>query len=245
MKALLLSSLLCLVCNTALCAKETVMEKYVTDTYTLESGKKVSFTFFGHASFMIDYNGEKIYIDPVGEYADYSKQDKADIILITHGHYDHFDDGAVCTLKKEDTEVLSTSEVVQTAGYGTVLKNYDTIYIKGITVHAFPAYNTTEGRDKFHPKGRDNGYLLEIEQMRIYISGDTETVDDNESINNCDVLFLAVNQPYTMTIEQAVSTAQRINPRVFYPYHTTDTDIRELENSCMQHGIPVVIHVMR
>ena len=84
-------------------------------------------------------------------------------------------------------------------------------------------------RDKFHPKGRDNGYIVCFDGFKIYFSGDTETVNCIEEVKNCDIAFLSVNQPYTMTIEQANHFIREISPRVFYPYHTTDTDIEKLK----------------
>ena len=221
------------------------MKTFEHDTYLLKDSNTVTIEFYGHASFMIDYGGTKVYVDPVSDYADYSLLPKADLILITHEHYDHFDAKAINNLLKENTQIVSNPNTINLYGRGETLKNGESTQKYGIDIIAFSAYNTTLGRDKFHPKGRDNGYLLTKDDFRIYISGDTETVEDNDEIKNCNVLFLAVNQPYTMTIKQAAEYAEKVAPEVFYPYHTTDTDMKQLEKEFEKFGFKTIIHDMK
>ncbi len=244
MKILLISNLIAIVFSLLSFNNDKNMKTFEKDTYKLESGKSLIIEFFGHASFMIDYNGKKIYIDPVSEYADYSKMDKADIVLVTHEHYDHFDKKATDDLMKESTIFIANPNTVHLYGKGIAIKNYESTVQHNITIKAFPAHNTTEGRDKFHPKNRDNGYLLTIENLRIYISGDTEIIYDDKEISNCDILFLAINQPYTMTIEQAEYYANKVNPKFFYPYHTTDTDMNKLRKVMQRYDFKTIIHPM-
>ena len=90
--------------------------------------------------------------------------------------------------------------------------------------------NTTPGRDKFHPKGRDNGYILTVGDTRIYIAGDTENIPEMKQIKNIDIAFLPVNQPYTMIPEQAIQSAKIIQPHILYPYHYGDTNINEVKD---------------
>ena len=94
-----------------------------------------------------------------------------------------------------------------------------------ITIEAVPAYNTTEGHLQFHPKGRDNGYILTIDGLRIYIAGDTEDIEELKKIKNIDIAFLPCNQPYTMTPEQLARAAKTIKPKVLFPYHYGQTDV--------------------
>ena len=106
------------------------------------------------------------------------------------------------------------------------MKNGDKIQIsKDITVEAVPAYNTTEGHLQYHPKGRDNGYILTIDGLRIYIAGDTEDIAEMKKIKNIDSAFLPCNQPYTMTPEQLVRAAKTVKPKVLFPYHYGQTDV--------------------
>ncbi len=227
------------------------MNNISTDKYETLHGQAVSMDFYGHASFRLTYKGKYLYIDPVGEYADYKLLPKADVILITHEHYDHLDIKSVTDLVKQDTVIIanknSIEEIKKTLPQvkTIVLGLHDEVTEYDYNIKAFAAYNTTEGRDKFHPKDRDNGYLITVDNIRIYVSGDTEFIEDDEQINNCDILFLAVNQPYTMTIEQAVYWAKKIHPKVFYPYHTTDTDLQSLQMALKDCGFEVKIRQMQ
>ena len=108
-----------------------------------------------------------------------------------------------------------------------VMRNGDTKTWQGIKIEAVPAYNTTEGRDKFHPKNRDNGYVLDFDGFRVYVAGDTEDIPELSNLKDIDVAFLPVNQPYTMTPEQAARAARVIKPKVFYPYHYSQTPVAE------------------
>ena len=75
------------------------------------------------------------------------------------------------------------------------------VLAQGIKLDAVPAYNTTPGHTQFHPKGRDNGYMLTIDGLRIYVAGDTEDIPEMAALKDIDVAFLPCNQPYTMTPE--------------------------------------------
>ena len=97
-----------------------------------------------------------------------------------------------------------------------------------IHLDAVPAYNTTEGHQQFHPKGRDNGFILTLDGFRIYIAGDTEDIPEMAGMKDIDVAFLPVNQPYTMTVEQCVRAAKTLNPKVLIPYHFSQTDLSSL-----------------
>ena len=110
-----------------------------------------------------------------------------------------------------------------------------------IKVEAVPAYNTTEGHQQFHPKGRDNGYILTIDGLRIYIAGDTEDIPEMSEIKDIDIAFLPCNQPYTMTVDQLVRAAKIIRPKVLFPYHYSNTDVSDLPNRLKKEGIEVRI----
>jgi len=193
------------------------------DTFNVTDGK-LTITFIGHGSLQMDYNGKIIHIDPVAQFGDYTKMPAADLILITHHHGDHLDSTVITMIKKDDTIIVLNEESFKQLGEGIVLKNEDTIEVLGITIEAVHAYNTTEGRDKFHPEGRDNGYILTIGGNRIYVAGDTENTDEMKSLTDIDIAFLPMNQPYTMTPEQVADAAIAFNPAILYPYHYGDTD---------------------
>lgn len=204
-------------------------ELYAFERDSFEAqGGKISVSFIGHGTLMIQYNKLVVHVDPVGRYADYGKLHKADIILVTHEHQDHLDTKAISQTEKKGTRIIVNQAGRDKLGKGQVMKNGDSVTVKGIKITAVPAYNTTSGRDQYHPKGRDNGYVLNIGGKRIYIAGDTEDIPEMAELRDIDIAFLPMNQPYTMTSEQAARAARMIKPRVLYPYHYGDTDISVL-----------------
>ena len=218
---------------------------FQTDTFTTKEGKAVTITAIKHASLRIQYDGLEIQVDPVAQYApetDYSKFPKADIILVTHEHFDHFDRDAIAALKKDGTQVFANPAVQKMLGSGTALTNgEERVIANGISLAAVPAYNTTPGHTQFHPKGRDNGYVLTMGGLRIYIAGDTEDIPEMADLKDIDVAFLPCNQPYTMTPEQVAKAARTIKPKVLFPYHYSQTPIKQVSDLLDGNGIDVRI----
>ncbi len=176
-----------------------------------------------HASFILRWNGKMIYNDPVGGASRYSDLPRADLILVSHQHGDHFDDATLNAVKKEDTVIIASAEVTDQLSTAlkeitTTLANGETTEAIGITVEAVPAYNSR------HPKGSDNGYVLTIGGKRIYMSGDTEDTPEMRALENIDVAFLSMNLPFTMSIDQAASAVRAFRPRAVYPYHFRNQD---------------------
>ena len=218
---------------------------FQTDTFKTKEGKAVTITAIKHASLRIQYDGLEIQVDPVAKYApetDYLKFPKADVILVTHEHFDHFDRDAIAALKKGTTQVIANPAVQQMLGFGTALANGDQRTLaKGISLAAVPAYNTTPGHTQFHPKGRDNGYVLTIDGLRIYIAGDTEDIPEMTKLKDIDIAFLPCNQPYTMTPEQVAKAARTIKPKVLFPYHYSQTPIKRVAELLADMSIDVRI----
>ena len=201
---------------------------FASDSFCTPAGKELTITFIRHGSLLLSYAGKQIQVDPVSEYADYSTFPKADLILITHAHGDHLDLKAIEALRKTETAVIANPESAEKVGAtAQVMRNGDSQTWQGVRIEAVPAYNTTEGRDKFHPKGRDNGYVFDFDGFRVYIGGDLEDIPELSDLKAIDVAFLPVNQPYTMTPEQAARAARVIQPKVFYPYHYSQTPVAE------------------
>ena len=221
-----------------------------TDTFEAPNGKAVVFTCIKHASVRIQYDGLEIQVDPVGAKCepatDYSAFPKADLVLVTHEHFDHFDRDAIAALCKEGTAIYANPAVQGMLGDGTALRNDERAQVReDVSIEAVPAYNTTPDREKFHPKGRDNGYVLMLGGFRIYIAGDTEDIPEMADVKDVDVAFLPVNQPYTMTPEQAAAAAKTVRPKVLFPYHYSQTPIRKVADLLAGTGIDVRIRDYR
>ena len=237
----LLTCLLAIMGLSTACGQQT----FEVDEFTTKSGKTVKFHALVHASIRIEYDGREIEIDPVRKLGnktiDYTAMPKADFVFVTHEHGDHFDKEAIKLLSKEGTQLIMNKRCADMYGPCGVLGNYQSATFDDITVDAVPAYNMTEGRTQFHPKGRDNGYILTIDGLRIYIAGDTEDIPEMSKVKNIDIAFLPCNQPYTMTTAQLVRAAKIIKPKVLFPYHYGQTDVSGIASQLKGTGIDVRI----
>jgi L-ascorbate metabolism protein UlaG (beta-lactamase superfamily) len=185
----------------------------------------------GHGTLAFTFQGKTVHIDPVGEFADYSKLPKADLILVTHEHYDHLNGDAIRTIKKENTILLYTAACSGKVPGGIVLKNGDIKKVLGLEIQAVPAYNIVHKRpdgSPYHPKGSGNGYVITFADKKVYVAGDTENIPEMSNLKNIDIAFLPMNLPYTMTPEMVAEAARRFKPHILYPYHYGDTDVNGL-----------------
>lgn len=223
-----------------------VTDEYETDTFTTKSGKTVTLHALVHSSIRMDYDGKTIYIDPVTKLGDktinLAEMPKADYIFITHEHFDHLGKDAIELLTKDRTQLITNPSCKNILEYGTVMANGDKLKLADdIEVEAVPAYNTTEGRQNFHPKGRDNGFVLTLDGLRVYVAGDTEDIPEMSEIEDIDIAFLPCNQPYTMTVEQLVRAAKTVKPKVLFPYHYGQTDVTGIPAQLEGDGVDVRI----
>ena len=225
------------------------MSPYEVETFRTDSGIPVTVTLIKHGTLAISYKGKSIHIDPVsglGKPTDYAAEfPKADVILVTHEHGDHLDKKAIDALYEEGkTTLITNANSAAIIGKGTVMANGDSgTILDGVSIDAVPAYNYTAGHTQFHPKGRDNGFVLTFDGLRIYIAGDTEDIPEMADLKDIDVAFLPVNQPYTMTVEQCVKAAKTLSPKVLIPYHFSQTDLSGLP--AQLPGIQVLLRQMQ
>ena len=204
------------------------------DVFKTQNGTTVKMYCIKHGSVRMQVGDKWIYVDPVTTavkpVTDYTTLPQADYILVTHEHFDHLDSVAINQLSKQGTVLITNARCHEIlGGKGDVMANGDSRTLtEGWTVDAVPAYNNSPEKLQFHPKGRDNGFVLTIEGMRIYIAGDTEDIPEMVDIRDIDVAFLPCNLPYTMTPEQCARAAQMIKPTVLFPYHYGQTDIQQV-----------------
>jgi L-ascorbate metabolism protein UlaG (beta-lactamase superfamily) len=203
---------------------------FETDVIKTSAGD-LKITFIGHGTLMCAFDGKVIHIDPVTKEADYLKLPKADLILITHEHFDHLDPAAVSRIRTPKTQIVLTEECAKKIKGGLVMHNGDEKTVDGLKIQAVPAYNIVHKRDTgqpFHPKGVGNGYVITFGNTRVYVAGDTENTPEMKSLKNIDIAFLPMNLPYTMTPEMVADAAKAFKPKILYPYHTGDTDVTKL-----------------
>ena len=208
----------------------------------------VEMQFIGHGSLMFKIHDTIIYVDPVKSSGNYANFPKADIILVTHEHYDHLDIGLINELKKGTTLILCNGAAAARVAGARPMKPGDGISSGNIAIEAVPAYNIVNERapgQPFHPKGAGIGYILTFGGKRIYVAGDTENTPEMKALRNIDVAFLPMNLPYTMTPAMVADAAKAFKPKILYPYHYGDTNTDELVNLLKDSGVEVRIRSLK
>jgi L-ascorbate metabolism protein UlaG (beta-lactamase superfamily) len=189
-----------------------------------------------HASVLLQFKGKNYYIDPA-QLPNAAQLPKADAILITHEHFDHCDPALVEKLRRPETVVIANPGCAGKVGKAEVMKNGDRRKVLDAEVEAVPAYNMV--RKQYHPKGRDNGYILTFGGKRIYFAGDTEATPEMKALKNIDIAFLPINLPFTMPPKEAAEAARAFKPRVLIPYHQGQANPQEVADALKDTRIQV------
>lgn len=208
----------------------------------------VEMYFIGHGSLMFRMNNMIIYVDPVRSSGSYENFPKADIILVTHEHYDHLDTNLIDVLRKSGTVILCNGASAAKVRGSKVVKAGDSQDAGSIVIEAVSAYNIVNQRapgQPFHPKGAGVGYILNFGGKRVYIAGDTENTPEMKALKNIDVAFLPMNLPYTMTPAMVADAAKAFKPKILYPYHYGDTNTEEIVKLLKDSGIEVRIRNLK
>lgn len=206
-----------------------------------------------HGSLRLTWQGRHIFVDPtMGALDTLKEQPSADLVLVTHIHGDHLDPKAIARVRGPATPVIAPQSVADQAGdqlpQPSVMSNGDTqTFLNGeVTVTAVEMYNLKRKRDNgelFHPRGRGNGYVLELGGARIYISGDTECTPEMKALKDIDAAFVCMNLPYTMTVEEAAECIGAFKPGLLFPYHHRGQDPTRLE-SLLGNDSPVELRLL-
>lgn len=192
--------------------------------------------WLGHSTVRID--GEKVvYIDPWK----LTDPKKADLILISHSHYDHLSVEDIAKIRKEDTVIITTKDAAaDLAGDVRIVKPGDVVRIGEISVEAVPSYNTDKD---FHPRESGwVGFVVTVGGKRIYYCGDTDLIPEMETIR-ADIMLVPVGGTYTMTAEEAARAVNTVRPEIAIPIHYDDIvgsaeDARRFKELC---EVPVEI----
>ncbi|MCM8780452.1 MAG: MBL fold metallo-hydrolase [Candidatus Omnitrophica bacterium] len=188
--------------------------------------------WLGHASFFIEGLTVKVYIDP---YQIKQGLPKADIVLITHQHFDHCSADDVRKIYKSDTVIIGPKSVVRALPLtAKTIKPKEILQVRGITVEAVYAYNI---KKSFHPKSEDNlGYIVDVDDTRIYHAGDTDYIPEMKDIK-ADICLFPIGGTYTMDAKEACQAADAINPKFVIPMHWgsivgSSKDAEEFKKNC-------------
>ncbi len=201
---------------------ETSMEPVPTEDF-------LQVTPISHATMVLEWDGATIYVDPVGKTGTFEANPAPELFLVTDIHGDHF---KVPTLQEVSTpsSLLIVPQAVANqlpANFDVptkILDNNATHSWNGFTITAIPMYNLREEAKEFHEKGRGNGYLIEKNGKRVYISGDTEDIPEMRNLENIDIAFVCMNLPYTMPVNSAAEAVLEFSPKIVYPYHYRGVD---------------------
>lgn len=177
-----------------------------------------------HGTLVLMWNNITIYVDPYGGKKAFEEITSPDIILITDIHGDHLDTKTLESINTDKVLFIvpkAVSEQLPEAYKNNliVMNNSDKKNQLGISIQAIAMYNLPEVVDSKHPKGRGNGYVLELGGKTVYISGDTEDITEMRNLKNIDIAFICMNLPYTMDVDQAASAVLEFQPKVVFPYH--------------------------
>ena len=224
-----------LACITVLSCKEKQTETAVATTpvevtTTTETKKQLPFEIIpvSHATMVLRWGETTIYIDPVGGAEAFASYPKPDLILVTDIHGDHLNVKTLEGLDTSKAKIIVPQAVADKMPEAfvpqvDVLNNGDSKERFGFSVEAIPMYNLREEALKFHTKGRGNGYVIEKDGTRVYISGDTEDIPEMRALKSIDAAFVCMNLPYTMTEVSAADAVLEFAPKTIYPYHYRGT----------------------
>jgi L-ascorbate metabolism protein UlaG (beta-lactamase superfamily) len=177
-----------------------------------------------HGTLVLQWNGKTIYVDPYGGADAFQGIDAPDLILITDIHGDHTNLETLKGLNTEKATFIVPEAVAELLKKDyekqlTIIKNGGMSVQGDIFINALPMYNLPEAMDSKHPRGRGNGYFINMAGKGIYISGDTEDINEMRELRGIDVAFVCMNLPYTMDINQAADAVLDFKPKIVYPYH--------------------------
>lgn len=200
--------------------------------------------WLGHDSFRIEGSGMVIYIDPW----QIPDGPAADLILITHDHYDHCSPEGVVRIQTPHTVIMTVEAAAKKlSGTVRVVQAGERREVGEVMVETVPAYNINKFREPglvFHPRGAGLvGYVLTVDERRIYHTGDTDLIPEMADIR-CDIALLPVSGTYVMTAAEAAEAARLIRPKLAIPMHYgrgigSDADARQFEAAC-----PVPVKVL-
>lgn len=223
------------------------------ESQTLSDSSNIEITPISHATAVFKWGETIFYTDPVGGAEAFEGRPPADFILITDIHGDHMNAETLKSLELEDKKIFVPKAVQEKLPQELqnnliVLNNGETRTHMGFSIEAIPMYNIPQSKDAMHVKGRGNGYVVEKDGERLYISGDTEDIPEMRNLENIDVALVSMNLPYTMPVDQAAEGVLAFQPRKVIPYHYRGknglSDIEEFKQMVNQQNEDIKVELM-
>jgi len=176
--------------------------------------------WLGHDCFKLKFEDLVVYTDPF----ELKEGEPADLILVSHEHFDHCDLDSIRVISKDGTEIVGSEGAVRKIGKGKALEEGEEIEVKGVKIKAVPAYNVNKFRapgQPFHPRGLGVGFVFELGGLKFYHAGDTDAVPEMSALaeENVDVAMLPISGVYVMTEEEALNAVGMIKPKKVIPMH--------------------------
>ncbi|WP_026914864.1 MBL fold metallo-hydrolase [Christiangramia portivictoriae] len=206
-----------------------------------------------HATAVFKWGDKTFYTDPVGGAEAFENKERPDFILITDIHGDHMNAETLMAIGIDSVTVIVPQAVKDKlpaelkANY-VVLNNGESRDFMGINIKAIPMYNLPQSKDAMHVKGRGNGYVLERNGKRLYISGDTEDIPEMRNLENIDVALVSMNLPYTMPVDRAAKGVLAFKPRKVIPYHYRGknglSDVEEFKRLVNEENSKIEVELM-
>lgn len=208
-------------------AEQLSLSNILTGDHLATTNGDVIIQPIGHASFVMKWNDLMIYNDPTGGAAPYASFPRADLILVSHHHGDHFEASTLAAVRKTNGIIIAPIGVYNHASMTPTLRSNTIILGSGIFAGSYPTstnvlgitVQAVAGTNGNHTSGVNNAYVTTIGGKRIFTSGDTGNTAEIRALQDIDVAFLCMNVPFTMTVNEATNCVRAIRPKVVYPYH--------------------------
>ena len=202
---------------------KVIEQRPTPDVYPTKKGDLIVQPLL-HGTLALEWNNKTIYIDPYDSAKVFEGLKPASLILITDIHGDHLNQRTLDDLDTKNIKFIVPQAVADKISKSyhnrlIILNNGEETKQLGIKIKAIPMYNLPENDASKHTKGRGNGYILNFAGIKVYISGDTEDIQEMRDLKDVDIAFVCMNLPYTMDISQAASAVLDFKPKIVYPYH--------------------------
>lgn len=209
----------------------------------------VSVRLMAHASFQVKSHEKNIYVDPTTKRTglDVNDFNPPDLILVTHGHGDHFDENLISTICTDDTIVVvpnSLKDKIASRRIWAVSSGEKRVTDDGILIRTTAAYNVKRFRspgEPYHPREIGLGYVIEVDEKKIYHAGDTDLIPEMEELPELDVALLPSGGTYTMDMKEAAEAAFLIQPKVAIPMHLRGADPQAFKNDVENRSSTTVV----